>query len=374
MASFSALIDQFKNRRLAIISDDSDSGRAVLVSPAQNISEETVNELLSSGGNLLFVALSPERVKAFALSKMSASRPVATTSASEIAQICVSVEARHGTTTGISVSDRTTTIRVLAESEPSPRKIITPGHIFPLEVREGGTLVRASLPEAAFDLAKVSCSQDSVAYADLLNDQGEYLSLPEQQSLSTKLKIPFISLTELIRYRLETEQLVTRIAETKLPTSIGGDFKAYIYHSTIHSGEHLVLVKGAIDPDKAILTRVQPEFTFADVFGGSNPPTRKTLHLALKAVEAHGAGVVVYLRRPSEGQLSQQVNAWKEKFSEKPAVSMREYGLGAQILRDMGVRKINLLTNSKRNLVGINSFGIEIISTTPLNDSSCHKN
>ncbi len=358
--------ENFQKRKLAILCDDSGTKRAVLVAPGKDIEQKIVNELISNGGNLIFVAIDSNQVQAFGLSKMSASRALHVAALDENNQVCVSVEARHGTTTGISVADRTTTIHALSSDQPSPRQIITPGHIFPVEVKDGGVLVRSSLVEGAFDLVKACGFSSSAVFAELLNSSGELMNEVEQRDLASRLGLPYFLLSDVVRYRLETEQLVSRIAETKIPTSFGGEFKAFIYHSSIHSGEHLVLQKGEIDREKPTLTRVQPEFTFADVFGGNNPPSRKTLHSALRAIANEGAGVCVYLRRPSEGQLRDQVKSPNEKFREKPAVMMREYGLGAQILRDMGVRKINLLTNSKRNLVGIKSFGIEIVSITPL--------
>ncbi|RIL00863.1 MAG: bifunctional 3,4-dihydroxy-2-butanone-4-phosphate synthase/GTP cyclohydrolase II, partial [Proteobacteria bacterium] len=177
---------------------------------------------------------------------------------------------------------------------------------------------------------------------------------------------PLITLSALTRHRLENEALVYRAAEARLPTQLAGELRTFVYRSRLHHGEHLALVKGEIAPDKPVLTRVQPEFTFADVFGGDNPPSRAQIKRSLQAIGERECGVFVYLRRASEGQLSSQISRWEQRFNEKPASMMREYGLGAQILRDLGVRKVELLTGSKKNLVGLKTFGIEIVSQLPL--------
>ena len=367
--SFPDFLNSFLKRRLALLRDDlSPASRAVLLAPAENISEAALNEMLSVGGNIPFVALSSERVSVFGLTRMGASRPFAAHNGKETLDVYVSVEAREGVSTGISIHDRTCTIQALGHAAPSSRLLISPGHVFPVEVRGGGVLVKSSLAEGAFDIVRIAGFRDAACFVDLLNAGGSFLDEEQQRALSYEHSIPLLTLGDLIRYRLETESLVSRIAETKLPTSVAGEFRAYIYRSSIHTGEHLALVKGRIEPTEPILTRVQPEFTFGDVFGGSTPPTRKTLHNAMRAIEKAQRGVLVYLRRPDEGQLRQQVGEWRERFAQQPAALMREYGLGAQILADIGVRKINLLTNSKRKLVGLKSFGIEIVSTTPLAD------
>lgn len=360
-------IEDFKRRGMALLCDTAaNPARALVVSPAQDVATNTVNEILGTTGGLLFVALSPERVSQFMLSTMS--RPRTQTVGAEPASLnmCVSVEAREGVTTGISVADRTATIRCLGESIPNPRKLVKPGHIIPVEVRAGGVLVRSSLPEGALDLVSIAGFSEAALFSDLLDGAGEVMPVLECRKLAERLKAPFIELDQLIRYRLENETLIQRVAEAKLPTVLAGELRSCIYKSTVHSGEHLALIKGKIDPDRPTLTRVQTEFTFSDVFGGSSPASRRQLHQSLRAIGERGSGVLVYLRRPSRGQLKEQVRASESLEREKPAALMREYGLGAQILRDLGVRKIELLTNSKKSLIGIKTFGIEIVSQLPI--------
>jgi 3,4-dihydroxy 2-butanone 4-phosphate synthase/GTP cyclohydrolase II len=231
-------------------------------------------------------------------------------------------------------------------------------------------LVRNALPEGALDIVRIANFTDAALFVDLLDENGEFLSLARQEKLAAERDLPTISLGDLIRFRLETEKLVTRVAEARLPTRIAGELRSCIYKSSVHSGEHVALIKGTIDPNKPTLTRVQPEFTFGDVFGGNNPPSRSQLHQALKAINDHGSGVLVYLRRPASGQLRQQVASWSAEYGHKPAWMMREYGLGAQILRDLGVKRIELLTGTPRNLSGLTTFGIEIVGQRAITEDA----
>jgi 3,4-dihydroxy 2-butanone 4-phosphate synthase/GTP cyclohydrolase II len=371
-------------RRLAILSDDSSAQpRSTLIAPAQEITSTIVNEMLSLTGGITFVALSPQRVRAFLLDPMSRPRMNSpSVGISEIEQILrdqalseqslsplnglESVEAREGVSTGISASDRALTISILGEPSPVPRKLVRPGHIFPLEVKEGGVLVKNALPEGAVDLVTLSGFTDAAVCIDMLGSSGEFMSLEEVKSLSSSRDIPHFLLSDLTRLRLEHEHLVTRVAEAKLPTRCAGEMKSVLYRSSLHDEEHLALVKGEINPEVPVLVRVQPEFTFGDVFGASEGSTRHDIERCLHAIGERGSGVFLYLRRPFGTQLGEQrsTSPFTPAVDSKrrPMWMMREYGLGAQILRDLGVRKAEVLTGSTRNLVGLNSFGIEIVA------------
>lgn len=364
-------VQAYRQRRAGVLWDDSaHSARAVLIAPAQEITSQSVNELVSLTGGLPFVAITPTRAAALMLSKMSRPSlhpaPQLTPGLEEQLNICVSVEAREGVSTGISAADRATTIRILGEDSPNPRKLVKPGHIFPVEVRAGGVLVKNALPEGACDISRIAGFTDAALFLDLLDQRGEFLSEQGQIRLCSECNLPRLPLSELTRHRLSTESLVYRVAEAKLPTQLAGELRSLIYKSSIHEGEHLALIKGEVDPKQPVLTRVQTEFTFSDVFGGSGATSRNLLHRSLKAIGDHGSGVLVYLRRPSFGELGRQISAHERE--QKPSNIMREYGLGAQILRDLGVQKVDLLTGSKKNLVGIHPFGIEIVSQREIPD------
>jgi len=358
-------LSRVRERRIAILRDDVQPlERAIILMPAEDISTEEVNRLITLSGAVVFAALTTERGEAFHLSPMG--RPqVASTTRTTGLNICVSVEAREGVTTGISASDRAQTLRILGAKEPQPRKLVQPGHIFPIEVRPGGVLVRNALPEGAVDIVTIAGFTGTAAVIDLLDSEGQFIQGEGIARFAAEHGIPAIDLSDLTRYRLETEKVVYRVAEAKLPTVLAGELRSYIYKSSIHGGENVALVKGEINPAETTLVRVQPENTFSDVFGGEGA-SRRQMQAALAAIGRRGKGVLLYLRRTSSGELGQQVNAAPHPDRAEPKALMREYGLGAQILHDLGVRKIELLTGSKKSLIGLDSFGIEIVSQAPI--------
>lgn len=368
----SGFLKDFSERRLAVLQDDSvPPFRAILLAPAQDMTGSAMNELLTLSGGLTFVALSSSRAQAFMLGlmrrpSMVPDSPAAALDDSDTLASCESVEAREGVTTGISAADRALTVAVLGEAEPAPRKLVKPGHIFPIQTRSGGVLVRHALPEGALDIVKLAGFTDAALFADCLNSRGDFMTPQECNALCRQHHIPFLSLSSLILLRLEAETLVYKVAEAKLPTRLAGELSASIYKCKIHDGEHLALTKGEINSNEPVLTRVQPEFTFGDVFGGQSLPTRALLHRALKAIGERGRGVLVYLRRPAARQLKEQIDAWHNKAQPKTASLMRDYGLGAQILRDLGVRQVELLTATHIDLVGLKSFGLEIVLQRPI--------
>jgi 3,4-dihydroxy 2-butanone 4-phosphate synthase/GTP cyclohydrolase II len=363
MTSISSRLLQFSSSRLCVVVDDVGSGRAVTVSPAQEITEHEVNRILSLSGGLTFVAISAERGAALLLPLMTRSSQKGA-SASDTNRHFTSVEAREGVSTGISAADRAVTLRILGASTPQPRALVKPGHIFPIEAREGGVLVKSSIPEASLDVVTLAGFSDAALYMDLLSEQGELLSAAQSSELAARNDIPLFTISELIRYRLVGERLVTRTAEAVLPTKEAGEMRVIVYRSAIHDVEHIALVKGEICPDHPVLVRVQPENTIADVFGGSHPAQRKLLLNSLRAVGERGSGIVLYLRKPtiSESLSSPQAAAGTS--------DMREYGIGAQILRDLGATKIELLSSTQRVLDGLSSFGLSIVSQHAIPDFS----
>ncbi len=372
MSNSEELLQEFSKRRLALLFDDTaPTQRSVWVRPAENCSPAEVNEILELRGSLLCVAVSSSRAQGFMLSPMARPRSGSLLDRSLDhgdesygSNMCESVEAREGVTTGISAFDRALTISILGERNPTPRKLVRPGHIFPVAARDGGILVRQALTEGALDLVRLSGHSDAAVFVDSLGPNGEFLRPDDQISICHQLGAPRLALSTLTRLRLVSEKLIYRVAEARLPTRLAGDVHAVVYKSHIHSGEHVALIKGRIDSTAPTLIRVQPEFTFSDVFGGNTPPSRRKLLSCLKLIGEQGSGVLLYLRRPVSGQLQAQIRSWHSTYHEKPAVMMREYGLGAQILRDLGVRKAHVITDSTKNLVGLTSFGIEIVGQT----------
>ena len=368
-------IESFRHQRLSVICDDNtESFRAVLVAPAQDLSKDMVNRILHLTGGIVFTAISPTRAQAFLLDP--ASRPRMNPSAHSeertggtppaLLDMCESVEAREGVTTGISAADRSLTISILGEPTPVPRKLVKPGHVFPVLAKEGGVLVKNALPEGALDLARLAGFTDAAVFIDLLDSDGAMMNRAAVEELAKREGLSAVTLAELVRHRLTTERLVYRYAEARLPTHQAGELRSVIYKSTIHEGEHIALVKGDLTGTDPVLTRVQAEFTFGDVFGGNNPPTRSQIQRSLKAIGDQGRGILLYLRRPAAGQLRRQVGSWESEFRDRAISNIREYGLGAQILRDLGVHRVDLLTGSPVDTAGLAAFGIEIVSQRPI--------
>ncbi len=366
MSLISDRLTQFASSKLAVLLDDAGSGRAVIVAPAHSISEELVNKILTLSGGLTFVAVSPERASAFLLSPMSRSQVSTRAGEGQHLSLYTSVEARSGVSTGISAADRATTLRILGEQTPLPRSLVRPGHIFPVETKVGGVLVRAAIPEAALDVAVLSGFTDAALFMDLLNHSGDVLSVTDARALAQVHDIPLFSISELIQYRVSREQLISRVAEAIIPTKQAGELRAVVYRSALHEVEHIAYVKGSIASESPVLVRVQSENTLADVFGGSQPPSRKQLHNSLRAIGERGSGIVLYLRKPLITDSSSSAN---ELLSTPNATAqMREYGIGAQILRDLGAGKIELLSSTTRALIGLSSFGISVIRQIAIPD------
>jgi 3,4-dihydroxy 2-butanone 4-phosphate synthase/GTP cyclohydrolase II len=359
----------FGKSRLCVLCDDIGDDRSVLVAPAHEISEAEVNQILSFTGGLTFVALSPERASALMLSSMQrpqGANPAASTSAT-FAQY-TSVEAREGVSTGISAADRATTIRILGASTPLPRALVKPGHIFPVETKPGSTLVRAAIPEAAIDIITKAGYSDAALFVDLLDRAGEIMPSAAAQQWAARHGLPLFSISEIIRERLVHEPLVERLSEATIPTRRAGEVKAVAYRSQIHDVEHVALVKGTLDVSAPVLVRVQVEQLIADVFGGNQPATRKQIDNSLEAIGRRGSGVFLYLRRKKLHDDPVLSSTTSQRPEAAHAGMMREYGVGAQILRDLGITQIELLSSTKRSLVGLESFGMVVSDQIPIPD------
>lgn len=358
MSSITDRLAHFALSRYAVLLDDTGSGRAVVIAPADNISEALVNEIITISGGLTFVALSPDRAAALLLSSMARGPGHNNDVGHQSLPLYISVEAREGVTTGISAADRATTLRILGERFPLPRSLVRPGHIFPVETKTGGVLVRAAIPEASLDIIKMAGFTDAALFMDLLDRTGELLDTQGAKALAETQNLALFSISELIQYRLSREPLISRVAEAIIPTKQAGELRAIVYRSALHEVEHIAYVKGEISSEQPVLVRVQSENTLADVFGGEHPASRKHLHNSLRAIGERGSGIVLYLRKPrivdSDSLTSGQPAA------PPPTAQMREYGIGAQILRDLGVGQIELLSSTNRALMGLSHFSISV--------------
>lgn len=365
MSDFERELQAFAAKRLCVLRDDIGDDRSVLVAPAQNITTTEVNRIISMTGGLTFVALSPERASAFMLSPMTRVPAIrADRRGGCVLDQFTSVEAREGVSTGISAADRATTIRALGEAHPHPRSLIKPGHIFPVGTKSGRSLVKAEIPEAALDVVLLAGFLDAALFVDFLDLSGELLSSDAATTWAKAHEVPVVTISQIIRHRLLREPLIARLSEADLPTREAGTVRAIAYRSTIHDVEHVALVKGELQLDKPVLVRVQVENTVSDVFGGDSPATRRQIKGSLQALNERGRGVLLYLRRRSLEDLDvfQPALSTKAPPSSPATLGMREYGVGAQILRDLGISQIELLSSSHKNLIGLDSFGITVVA------------
>ena len=332
-----------------------------------------VSVLVNKARGVICAAMSEERVRELGLPMMAARGNA------DGFDFAVSVESRHGVTTGISSADRAKTLQTIAVTSDAKREVVTPGHIFPLVARKGGVLVRSGIAEAAVDLLKLAEATPVAALCQCIDERGALVDMQGITRLQQAQGFPVVTVAAIIRHRLATERLVERIASAQLPTQIAGEFSALCFLSHIDQAEHLVLVKGTISPDdlEPVLVRVQAEDRLGDLLGGDQALGLERIRQALRAIERRGRGVFVYIRHPRRAVLEQQIKRLQlgttsdtagddAVDSHTRAAELHEFGIGAQILKSLGVRKLVLLSNSARALKGLDAFGLELVNREPL--------
>lgn len=345
---------QMRQRGLGIVIDDSATPvKSILFAPGREISTELLNELLSISASQVLVTINEQRRRAFELGPMQR----VSGHKEEVRlglPLCESVEAREGIHTGISVFDRAVSIKILAAEESNPKRIVKPGHIFPIEVVEGGVLVKPAVFEAAADITNLLYGYEVSAVVDLLGKSGEYMEVQAVRDLAEKLKLPLFSLSSIVVYRLRTEHLIEKVAEANLPVLSGRNFQVSSYRSKINGIEHVALSLGGNFDAGPVLTRVHRERLLSDIFEPLNGDQASALGKSMSAIEKEGRGLIVYLRSSQQSFITNSTAPLGRD------ALFREYGVGAQIIKQCGVRQLELLSSSPAIPEGLENFGLEI--------------
>ena len=359
-------IDDVRAGKFVILVDDEDrENEGDLCLAAERVTPEAVNFMAVHGRGLVCVTLGADQVKRLELPMMGAPGHRAARLGTAFT---VSIEAREGVTTGISAADRAHTIRVAANPEARPEDVVVPGHVFPLQARRGGVLVRAGQTEGSVDLARLAGLSPAGVICEIIRDDGEMARLPDLEKFAARHKLAILTIADLIAYRLQTETLVRRVIEREIVLDrTGTAWRAVLFESEIDERRVLAFVKGAIDENAATLCRMHRGSLLSDVFSSSVASGGQQLAESILAIERQGSGVIVYLP-PQEAP---GVELESDEVSEPatgivPARTLREYGLGAQVLRDLGVRRLRLLTNHPRRIAGLHGHGLDLVECVPI--------
>jgi 3,4-dihydroxy 2-butanone 4-phosphate synthase/GTP cyclohydrolase II len=358
LSSPEEIIDEAKNGRMFILVDDEDrENEGDLVIPAQMATPEKINFMARHGRGLICLALTKSRVEALGLDLMSRHNGTRHETA-----FTVSIEARDGVTTGISAADRARTIAVAIDSSKSRDEIVTPGHVFPLIARDGGVLVRAGHTEAAVDVSRLAGLNPSGVICEIMNEDGTMSRMDDLVAFAQLHNLKIGTIRDLIAYRRRHDHLVEKRAEMTFESKWGGQWKAMTFHNKATGDETIALVKGRIDPTKPTLVRMHTASFFVDMFGETSERAGLLSH-SMELIAAEGAGVIVVINRPMKGSVTRFMQLRAEgKGAGAPEVEeLRDYGVGAQILADLGVEEMVLLTNTHHTLVGLEGYGLSIV-------------
>lgn len=368
LARVNRALDAIRAGRMVILVDDEDrENEGDLCMAGELVTPEAINFMAKYGRGLICLALDEEQVERLNLPMMSApgrgGPPLGTA-------FTVSIEARTGVTTGISAADRARTVQVATAADAKPSDLVTPGHVFPLKARRGGVLVRTGQTEGSVDLARLAGLRPSGVICEIMNDDGTMARMPDLEKFAQEHKLEILSVADLIQYRMQTERLVRRIAERPMRLDqTGTTWSAAVYEIVGESRQYLALVKGTIDGSKPVLCRVHSGSLLADLFSSTLFEGGSNLREAISTIEAAGAGIILYISPTVD--IGREMGAKQGgTVSEEPVVSrpatLREFGLGAQVLSDLGVHKLRLLTNSQTKIAGLNGFGLEVVERVPL--------
>jgi 3,4-dihydroxy 2-butanone 4-phosphate synthase/GTP cyclohydrolase II len=370
-----------RGRMIILVDDEDRENEGDLCIAAEKVTPAAVNFMAKHGRGLVCLALTEEKARALKLPLMV---PEGQNESSFGTAFTVSIEAARGVTTGISARDRAHTILTAVRDDARPEDLVRPGHVFPLRARPGGVLVRAGQTEGSVDLARLAGLRPTAVICEVMNDDGSMARMPELQKLARAHRLPVASVADLIAYRMTKDSLVRRAASAPMPT-VYGDYAAVAYENDVDRHQHVALVKGSWSPDEPVLVRVHSKCLTGDVFGSERCDCGPQLHAALAHIEQAGKGVLLYLDQEGRGiGLVNKLKAYNLqdqgldtaeanlKLGFKP--DLRDYGIGAQILRDLGVRRMRLLTNNPKKIVGLEGYGLRVVERVPLEMPASRKN